>query len=291
MDCRRGSRPIGLRWWRSVVRVRRAFRRTVGWAISGLHGVRCHGLVLGGPGIIGRHGAVGGTVAWTVCSPGRVGRDCLRGIICYWRPIGLPLPWLRSFVPVRRSFRRTVGWAISGLHGVRCYGLVLCRPGSIGRHGTVGGTVAWTVCSPGRVGRHCLRGIFRYGRPIGLPWLRSIVRICRSFCWPVDGPISGLHSVRCYRLVLCRSGSIGGHGPVGRTIAWTVCSRRRVRRHCLRGIFRCGRPIGLRWWRSVVRVHRAFRRTIWRLDSFVVGVRRHLDWSLILGLRTASNHL
>ena len=159
MDCRRRSRPIGLRWWRSVVRVRRAFRRTVGWAISGLHGVRCHGLVLGGPGIIGRHGAVGGTVAWTVCSPGRVGRDCLRGIICYWRPIGLPLPWLRSLVPVRRSFRLSVRWTISRLHGVRCYRLILRRLGIVCRHGPVGWTVAWTIRSPGLVRRHFPRGI------------------------------------------------------------------------------------------------------------------------------------
>jgi hypothetical protein len=47
--------------------------------------------------------------------------------------------------------------------------------------------------------------------------------------------------------------------------------------------------------RSIVRVHWSFRRpihrTIWRLDSFVVGIRRHLGGSLILGLLTTTDHL
>jgi hypothetical protein len=51
----------------------------------------------------------------------------------------------------------------------------------------------------------------------------------------------------------------------------------------------------LRWWSSIVRVHRAFRRPVgWaipRLDSLVVGIRRHLRGSLILDLLTTSNHL
>jgi len=209
---------LPLPWLRSLVRFHRALRRPVGGAICGLHGVRGYRFVLWRSGIIGWHWPVGGTVAWTVCSPGRVGRDCLRGIICYWRPIGLPLPWLRSLVPVRRSFRLSVRWTISRLHGVRCYRLILRRLGIVCRHGPVGWTVAWTIRSPGLVRHHFPRGIILCWRPIGLPWLRSIVRVRRAF-----------------RL--------------------------------------------------------SIRRAISRLDSLDVGIRRHLDWSLILGLRTASNHL
>src|ERR1700693_2657653 len=45
MDCRRRSRPIGLRGLRGVVRVYRTFRRAVSRTIGGLYSVRRYRLV------------------------------------------------------------------------------------------------------------------------------------------------------------------------------------------------------------------------------------------------------
>jgi hypothetical protein len=111
MGCRRRSRPIGSGGWlRSVVRVRRAFRRAVNRAIGGLCSVRRYRPVCRWISIIGWYGPVGGTVWW----PRSLRRHCLRSIIRWDRPIGLC--WWSSVVRVRRAFRRAVNRTIGGLH-------------------------------------------------------------------------------------------------------------------------------------------------------------------------------
>jgi hypothetical protein len=116
----------------------------------------------------------------------------------------------------------------------------------------------------------------RRSRPIRLCWLSSVVRVHRMFRRAVSRTVRGLYSVWRYRLVCSWIGIIGWHGPVDGMVWWP----RSVRRHCLRGLIRCGRPIGLCWLSSVVRVHRMFRRAVSRtvrgLYSVVTRIRCHL---------------
>jgi hypothetical protein len=109
MDCRRGTRPIGLRWLRSVART---VGRTVSRTIGGRYRVRRCRPACGWIGIIRWRGPV-----WARC----IRRDCLRGIIRCGRPVSRTIEGLYSSVTgIRRHLR---GWTILRLAILR-----LARP-------------------------------------------------------------------------------------------------------------------------------------------------------------------
>jgi hypothetical protein len=94
MDWRRGTRPIGLRWLRSVA-------RTVSRTIGGLYSVRRCRPACSWIGIIRRRGPV-----WARC----IRRDCLRGIIRCGRPVSRTIEGLYS--SVTGIGRHLHGWTI-----------------------------------------------------------------------------------------------------------------------------------------------------------------------------------
>ena len=104
--------------------------------------------------------------------------------------------------------------------------------------------------------RNLVRMDWRRGtRPIGLRWLRSVARTVGR---TVSRTIGGLYSVRRCRPACSWIGIIRRRGPV-----WARC----IRRDCLRGIIRCGRPVS---------------RTIEGLYSSVTGIGRHLHgWTIL----------